>query len=194
MKFFIKILKIFFDILIFLCILLVILVMYNFIQIKAFDKEYPEIFGYTFFEVTTGSMRDAININDVIIVKITKDIKENDIISYFYDDRDIITHRVVEIHENEIITQGDANNSVDKPISNDAIIGKVENIIPKLGIWIKVFLDLRVIISIAITVLLFGFALTNKKGNNKKNRHSFSKFIKNVKGNIENAKETKTKD
>ena len=91
MKILKKIMKIFFDIIIFFTIVAVILVLYNFIQVSALNKSYPEFFGYTFFEVTTGSMKNTIQVNDIIIVKITNEVKKNDIISYTYND-EIITH------------------------------------------------------------------------------------------------------
>ena len=193
MKILKKIMKIFFDIIIFFTIVAVILVLYNFIQISALNKSYPEFFGYTFFEVTTGSMKNTIQVNDIIIVKITDKVQKNDIISYTYKN-EIITHRIIEQTEEEFITKGDANNSADKPIKKSDVIGKVVKILPKLGIWIKVFSDLKVLISIIITIVLFGLALnTNNSNENKKNRHSFSKFIKNMKGIRKDAKEKKEK-
>jgi len=190
-----KIVKIIFDIVIFFSIILVILVLYNFFQVSCLNKKYPEFFGYTFFEVTTGSMKNTIDVNDIIIVKITDDVKINDIISFVYNE-EIITHRIVQETQEEFITKGDANNSVDKPVKKTNVIGKVVKTIPKLGIWIKVFTDLKVVISIIITIILFGLALNTKnEDKNKKNRHSFSKFIKNVKGIGANAKKEKeTKD
>lgn len=190
-----KIMKIIFDIIIFFTIIAVILVLYNFIQVSAFKKSYPEFFGYTFFEVTTGSMKNTIQVNDIILVKITEDVKKNDIISYVYND-DIITHRIIDETEEGYITKGDANNSADKPIKKADIIGKVVKIFPKLGIWIKVFSDLKVVLSIIITIILFGLALNTKnEEKNREKRHSFSKFIKNVKGTREDAKKKKeTKD
>ena len=128
-------------------LLVVVMVVYNFFQISVLNKKYSNLFGYTFFEVTTGSMSNTIEINDVVIVKITKDIKKDDIITYINDDV-IITHRVVEQNGEQIITKGDANNDLDKPIQRDMVLGKVVKTIPRLGIWFKVFTDIKVIISI----------------------------------------------
>lgn len=189
-----KYLKILFDILITLCIILVIIVFFNFFQVSMLNKKYPNFLGYTFFEVTTGSMKDTIQINDVIIVKITEDLHKDDIISY-ENNEEIITHRIIEERQEDFITKGDSNNSVDKPVKKSSAIGKVVKIVPKLGIWLKVFTDMKVVLSIIITIVLFGLALgSNSKSENKKNRHSFSKFIKNVKGIRENAKKKETKD
>ena len=198
MKILRKILKVLFDIIVILTIFLVIIVMYNFIQMKAFNKEYPEFFGYTFFEVTTGSMKETIQINDVIIVQLTQDVHKDDIISY-EKENEVITHRIVEEGKDQLVTKGDNNNSKDKPIEKKSVIGKVVKIIPKLGIWIKVFSDIKVLISISITIVLFGLVFSDNKSDGKeeterKKRHSFSRFVKNVKGIRKDAKSKETKD
>ena len=41
-------------------------------------NNYGNIFGYTFFEVATGSMADTIEIGDVVVVEITKEIQEDE--------------------------------------------------------------------------------------------------------------------
>ncbi|MBR6034196.1 MAG: signal peptidase I [Clostridia bacterium] len=193
MKILIKLMKVVFDIIVLLCIGFILIVLYNFYQISILDKKYSEFFGYTFFEVTTGSMKDTININDVIIVKITQDVHKNDIVSYMKNE-EIITHRIIEENGTILVTKGDSNNSADMPIERNTVIGKVEKIIPELGVWIKVFSDFKVTISIVITFLLFGLALSSKEKRNKKNRHSFSRFLKNLKGMLKNGKEKETKD
>ena len=65
-----KILGYILNILIILVTIIIILAIYYFIQIKVFNKTYANIFGYTFFEVATGSMEPTIDVGDLIIVKI----------------------------------------------------------------------------------------------------------------------------
>lgn len=169
--------KFIFSIITLALVLLVIIAIYNFYQISILNKKYSNLFGYTFFEVTTGSMSNTIEINDIVIVKITKDIKKDDIITFIKDD-EIITHRVVEQNGRQITTKGDANNDLDKPIENSMVIGKVVKIIPRLGIWIKVITDIKVIISIMVTIILFGLALSSKREENQIENNSFSKFMR----------------
>ena len=178
MKILEKLLKTIFDIVTILIILLVIIIAYNFFQISILNKKYSNFFGYTFFEVTTGSMSGTIEINDVVIVKINDNIKENDIITYQLDDT-IITHRLIKIEDNQLITKGDANNAEDKPIEKKSVIGKVVKTIPKLGIWIKVLSDVKVIASIIVTIILFGLAVSTDKKEKQKEETSFSRFMKN---------------
>lgn len=186
-----KLVKYFFDIIILFLIFIAIIILYNYVQVKFFEKKYPEFMGYTFFEVITGSMKNTININDIIIVKITDDVHENDIISY-ENDQEIVTHRIITEEKDTLITKGDANNSKDKEISRNMVIGKVVKILPEFGIWIKVLSDYKVLLSIFVTIVLLGLAISKK--DNRKNRHSFSRFMRNMRGMRKNAEKKKTKD
>ena len=173
-----KIVKAIFNIVIILMIILICIIGYNFIQINFLNKMYSNFFGYTVFEVTTGSMSGTIEINDIILVQITKDVKKGDIVTYI-NNQELITHRIVEESNNQIITKGDANNGEDKPIDKSMIIGKVVKVFPKIGIWIKVFSDFKVIIPIIVTITLFGFAVSSEKEIEAKEETSFSRFMKN---------------
>lgn len=116
-------------------------------------------FGFTFFEVATGSMADTIQVGDGVLVEITKDVKENDIIVY-KEEENFITHRFVEINEDgELITKGDANNAKDQPIKIDKVLGKVVYILPKIGILKKAILSKQVLILILTLIILLGVAL-----------------------------------
>ena len=178
MKFLKNIFRILFNIIIVLLVLVVIVVAYNFVQISILNKQYASFFGYTFFEISTGSMADTIEISDVIIVKITKDVKINDIISFMEDDA-VITHRIIGEKENYLITKGDANNGEDKPIEKKCVIGRVVKIIPKMGVWVKVFTDIKVTASIIVTLVLFGFVFSNDRTQEIKEEKSFSRFMRN---------------
>ena len=170
--------KILFNIIIVLLVLTTMIVAYNFMQLNVLNKKYADFFGYAFFETTTGSMSPTIEISDLVVVKITDDVNVNDIVT-FIENNDIITHRIIEEKNNRFITKGDANNGEDKPIEKNSIIGKVVKILPKFGIWVKVFTDIRVIASIFITLILFGFAFSSKKEEKLEEETSFNRFMKN---------------
>ena len=161
-KVFEKIAHIILNIIITLVFLMVIIVGYNYFQLQIIKKYYSNFFGYTVFEVSTGSMAKTLNIYDVILVKITKEVEVNDIITYKNND-ELITHRIMEINENKIITKGDANNTEDKEITTDVVIGKVISVYPKLGVWAKVFTEPNVLISVFITLILIGLAISKDK-------------------------------
>lgn len=126
---------------------------YYMYQVKIQKKDYANLFGYSFFEVATGSMKPTIQIGDVVIVKITKDVNKNDIIVYI-DGDDIITHRLVEKSENNIVTRGDANNSEDKPIQENMIIGQVIKIVPQLGTWQNILSSPEVLALIIVLIII----------------------------------------
>lgn len=161
-----KISTIILNILLVIVSILIIIGLYYLVQIKILNNSYANIFGYTFFEVATGSMSNTIEIEDVVIVKITKEVQENEIIVYS-EDNNFITHRLITKDENgKFITKGDANNSEDKPIEEAQILGKVIYIIPKIGILKRAILSPQVLILILTLIILLGMALklTTNKG------------------------------
>ena len=132
------------------------------------NNSYPNYFGYTFFEVASGSMEPTLHINDVILVKITRDnIKKNDIIAFIQDEA-IITHRVIYIDGDVLTVKGDNNNTIDSPIVINNVIGKVVKIYPQLGVWKRVLAEPKILILIFVTLLLFDFALSYDGKKNKK--------------------------
>ena len=68
-------------------------------------------------------METQIHKGDYIIVKNTNNYKKGDIVTYKENDY-YITHRIVEINGNKVITKGDANNTNDEEIDKNDIVGK----------------------------------------------------------------------
>ncbi|OKZ56413.1 MAG: signal peptidase I [Clostridium sp. 26_21] len=155
------------DLLLILITILIIIGIYYITQIKILKNEYANIFGYTFFEVATGSMSNTIEIGDVVIVKVTKDVEKNEIIVY-KDGNNFVTHRLIENNGEKLVAKGDANNSEDKPITKEQILGRVICIIPKLGIWRKIFLSPEIIGLILIFMVLLGIVLQITSNNSDK--------------------------
>lgn len=159
-KFIYKFASIVLNILLFVSAIIFIILMYNYFETKILKKDYCNIFGYTAFKVVSGSMSDTINVGDIVIVKIKDEqeqFAENDIIVFKQDDY-IITHRIISIEQNKITTKGDANNTEDKTINKEQIIGKVTNVITSFETWKKVFASPEVFISIIVTIILFALA------------------------------------
>ena len=155
------------------CILLFVLglVVYGKIVVTFTDKAYPNYFGYTFFEVASGSMEPVLHKSDVILVKIQKDnLKKDDIIA-FYSENTIITHRILFIDGKIITVKGDSNKVVDKPITSDQVIGKVVKVFPELGIWKKVMTEPKILFGLFVTLLLFDFALSYTDNSKKKKKN-----------------------
>ena len=128
--------------------ILLVFSLYTFIMTKVFNYDYVNIFGYTYFVVASGSMSGTIEVNDIVIVKIDSDYKENDIIT-FYDEGAFITHRVVSIDKEKVITRGDVNTIEDEPVKRKDIIGKVSYIL-SFSLLLKIFMIIAFIIVIVI--------------------------------------------
>lgn len=154
--------KIIYGILFFILASILLIIIYNFISLKILKKDYTNFFGYTVFEIASGSMNPILNENDIVLVKIGNEVNENDIITYKKKDT-FITHRLIKKQANYYICKGDANNTNDDPIKETQILGRVVKVLPKLGVWKNVFSTPKVIISIVITVILFELAFTYKK-------------------------------
>ena len=107
-------------------VLLVSLCIYTFVVTDIMKKDYVNVFGYTYFVVKTGSMSGTLEVDDIIIVKLSKNANLNDIITYVNDDGEIITHRLVRKVSGKLIAQGDVNNAEDNPITNDQLVGVVK--------------------------------------------------------------------
>lgn len=170
------------NILIVIFAILLIISMYTAFQIKILKNEYANFFGYSLFEVQTGSMHKAIEAGDWIIIKKTNTIEIGDIITYKHN-KEYITHRVIESYKETYVTKGDANNAKDDPIDQSQIIGKVVKILPGFGIVRKTIFNPTVVIALIITLYLFN--LTFKKEQTKfdkiikANRDKIIKIIKN---------------
>ena len=95
--------------------------------------------------IYSGSMRDSIDVGDIVLISETEidEIQVGDIIQYQNQNMSIpVIHRVHEIYEEEdstlFITKGDANSDPDRePVLPDHIMGKVVFNVPKLG-WIPI--------------------------------------------------------
>ena len=104
-----------------LAILIVLLIIINMLT-AIFNVS---LFGYRLYRVGSGSMDPYLKVNDVILIKSQNSYKVNDVVTYKSDDNEYITHRIIEIDNDKIITKGDANNTKDKPIKKNNIIGKL---------------------------------------------------------------------
>ena len=174
-----KIINIILDILIIIFGIFLLISIYNNVQVKILGNQYSSFFGYSTFEVQTGSMADTINPGDWIVVRITKDVKLDDIITYS-NKGNFITHRIVETYKDSFITKGDANNSKDEAINKSQIVGKVVKILPCFGIIRKTFFNPLVLVTLIITLYSISYVLRstkNKNQNNNKNKYNYREKI-----------------
>ena len=100
----------------------------------------PSVFGVTPMVVQSGSMsgnaEDHIEVGDLIftVKPDTDKLKAGDIISYM-DGNIAVTHRIVEVQtaadgKRSFVTKGDANNTEDPAVGEDAVFGLYKGRIP----------------------------------------------------------------
>jgi signal peptidase len=93
----------------------------------------PMPFGVGAAVVLSGSMEPELSVGDLLIVLDSSSYEIGDVVVY-QDGNIAVTHRIVRFSdEEEIVTQGDANNTEDDPISVEAIKGEVVAVIPFIG-------------------------------------------------------------
>ena len=157
-----KIFKKIIDILTIFIFIILILIIFAKVDMTVHNRDYLSIFGYSFFKVATGSMEPNISENDIIIVKDNSDYQVDDVITYKENDS-YITHRIVAINNDNLITKGDANNTNDEAVNKSQVLGVVVKDYKHLDIWRQIFTTPSILISIFVTLILFDFAFSYQK-------------------------------
>ena len=135
---------------------------YNFINIKVLKNDYTTINGYAMLEVISGSMEPTIKIGDLIIINTKdKDYKENDIVTFRDTNGSFVTHRIVEIKDNNMmVTKGDNNNAKDEATNMNNIIGKYVKKIAFLGMLLSSFKNPVFLIIILLIGTLYCYIIS----------------------------------
>lgn len=115
----------------------------------------PMPFGYGTAVVLSGSMEPALSVGDLIVVKETTQLAEDQMIVYDQNGT-LVVHRIISISGDEIIAQGDANNAPDAPIDASVVKGKVVAIVPGAGAVVEAIRSpagILVIVGLAVVLL-----------------------------------------
>lgn len=147
----------------------------------------PMPFGVGAAVVLSGSMEPELSVGDLLIVVRCDNYELRDVIVY-QDRQTAITHRIVSMSDDSIITRGDANNADDDPITLEQIKGKVVFSIPLVGYlvnMIKTPLGTVVILGLAVFLLERSFRV--QKENDKRR-------LDDIKAEIEKLKQEQGKD
>ena len=118
------------------------------------DEKQPAVFGWSWAVVISGSMEPYIHVDDLIVVHEEDEyFVEQDIA--FYSGNSVVTHRIIEKHEDYYVTQGTANNTPDDPIQPDKIIGRVVFVIPYFGVvieWIRTPIGMLTLLAVGVVL------------------------------------------
>ena len=171
-----------------LCLILIF-----FILLNIFSMNNKSLFGFRIYRVISGSMQPALQIGDVIIVKKSNNYSERDIITYS-NGLTTITHRIIAINNDEVITKGDANEVDDKPINKEQIVGKFFFRISNFSLF-SIILSKNVIylIMIFLLVLIFLLVIGDRIIKNLRYQSNNVKKLKKNK-NLVNKRELNKKD
>ena len=135
-----------------LCLILIFFILLNILSMNN-----KSLFGFRIYRVISGSMQPALQIGDVIIVKKSNNYSERDIITYS-NGLTTITHRIIAINNDKVITKGDSNEVDDKPINKEQIVGKFFFRISNFSLF-SIILSKNVIYLIMIFLLVLIFLL-----------------------------------
>lgn len=108
---------------------------------------------YSVYTVASESMRPVLSGGDFILTKREKEYKVGDVVTYISDDI-YITHRIVKIDGDTVVTKGDANNTVDKEFNKNQIKGKYIKKLVILEIIYLIFTDKLLLILVLIVIVL----------------------------------------
>lgn len=157
------------------------------IAVQSFSGGHPNLFGYCYYYIQTGSMdgdyKDSFPAETIILSKMIDeddcyDLVVGDIITFVPSEENLPsyittkTHRIVEIdYENKtIVTKGDANTSKDKVISFEDVEAKFLKKSPLISVFynfFSTFAGFLVLIVIPIVGLIimqiYSFVLEKKK-------------------------------
>ncbi len=141
----------------------------------------PMPFGIGLAVVLSGSMEPTLSVNDVIIVRESESCNINDIVVYD-NGREMIVHRIIEQNGDTLTTKGDANNTSDKPISAEAVKGKVVFSLPYVGAAVKALRSpVGIIVIILTAVLLIEGSFQRKKENDSNRIEEIKEEIRKLK-------------
>lgn len=116
-------------------IILILVLLFNLyfpIAARLTGHPYPALFGLRQAVVLSGSMEPAVGIGDLIVIHSQNAYREGDVVTYL-DGQRLVTHRIVEIKPNSLLTQGDANNTPDSPVDPEQVLGKMVLLLPNVG-------------------------------------------------------------
>ena len=114
-----------------LCAVLYTAVFFVAVKIKN-PNAVPMPFGFGASLVLSGSMEPEISTDDLVFVKRADELHVGDVVLYNTGGSNVL-HRITKIDGDIITTQGDANNTEDKPFSKSAVLGVYIGKIPSGG-------------------------------------------------------------
>ena len=142
----------------------------------------PMPFGWGVSVVLSGSMEPTLSVNDMVIVREQDDYRVDDIVVYQTGNM-LVLHRIVELADGTVITQGDANNAPDPPLDLSDIKGKAVARAPGVGAAIH-FLKTPVggALLIVAAIAFFELPYLQRRKKAEADREKIKEEIRKMKG------------
>lgn len=126
-------------------IFIIVVIIISFViigNLSSKNSNINNIVKFSNYVIVTGSMEPSISPGDfVTVLRVPLDkLKIDDVITYKDEENSNVTHQIINIEGDTIITQGTANNVSDKPISYNQVQGKYMFKISKIG-YLMAFLS-----------------------------------------------------
>lgn len=138
---------------------------YTFNASRLVGNAFPMPLGFGLSVVLSGSMEPELSTGDLLLVVAREEYKPDEVV-VFLDGRSAVVHRIISMDGDTVITQGDANNQKDEPISTELICGKVVLAIPLLGYLVSIIktpLGTLLILVLAVWLLNRSFRRDQKE-------------------------------
>jgi signal peptidase len=122
-------------------------------------------FGYGVTVVLSGSMQPTLLVDDIVIIREEESYSVGDVVVY-QDSSSLVIHRIVDISGEVVVTQGDANDIPDSPITFEDIKGKEVAKVSHLGVvvrFLKSTSGFLVVLVIAILLMELPYYLEKRK-------------------------------
>ena len=162
------------------CLFGLIICLSLFVVTLRFLGESPSVFGYSFYYVLTESMEPEIMAGDMILGKYAppEELQVGDVVTYVGESgvlKDkIITHKIVEIDDDILTTQGVANDLADPPIHASQVLSRYVGTIPlagklfsainsKFGFVFLIIMPLMLLIANEISIIIKAFKEDNEE-------------------------------
>ena len=145
----------------------------------------PMPFGVGASVVLSGSMEPTLSVGDLLIIRAREHYEVGDVVVY-QSGRTPVVHRIIALDEENVTTQGDANNTADEPFGVQLIKGEVITAIPYVGhlIWVlKTPLGTAALIIAALLLMEFSFRSERKakKAQQEKLKAEIRQLMKELK-------------
>ena len=141
----------------------------------------PMPFGVGVAVVLSGSMEPELSTGDLLLVAERESYNVGDVV-VFQDRKVAVTHRIISMDGDTVITKGDANNTEDSPINLSQIKGQVILAIPFVGYIANILKNpICTLCILALAIWLLERSFANEKQQNDEALMNIKKEIEKMK-------------